>query len=135
MPGDGPQLADALATFASPLLQAKAFAQAEPLLRECLSIRARLEPDAWTTFNTRSMLGGALASQQKYAEAEPLLLAGYEGMKDREATAPPPEKIRLTEALQRIVDFYDATGQAEKADDWRAKLDATEPKLDTGPKP
>ncbi len=27
------------------------------------------------------MLGGALLGQKKYAEAEPLLLKGYEGMK------------------------------------------------------
>ena len=43
-----------------------------------------IEPDTWTTFNTKSMLGGALLGQKKYAEAEPLLLKGYAGMKRRE---------------------------------------------------
>ena len=38
------------------------------------------QPDVWTTFNTQSLLGGA-PGQKKFAEAEPLLLAGYEGMK------------------------------------------------------
>ena len=41
-------------------------------------------PDDWRTFNARSLLGGSLLGQKKYAEAEPLLLSGYEGMKQRE---------------------------------------------------
>jgi len=30
------------------------------------------------------MLGGSLLGQKRYAEAEPLLLSGYEGMKQRQ---------------------------------------------------
>ena len=45
-------------------------------------------------------------------------------MKERDATIPPEGKIRPTEALQRLVDFYAVTGQAEKANEWRAKLEA-----------
>jgi hypothetical protein len=59
------------------LLQQKKYTDAEPIARECLTIRARKDPAAWTTFNTRSPLGGALLEQKKYAEATPLLLAGY----------------------------------------------------------
>jgi hypothetical protein len=49
-------------------------------------------------------------------------------MKQRETEIPPQGKIRIPEALQRLVDFYTATGQAEKADEWRLKLEAAEPK-------
>ncbi|HVC99288.1 MAG TPA: hypothetical protein VND64_36825 [Pirellulales bacterium] len=35
---------------------------------------------------------------------------------------------RLSEALQRLLDFYSATDQAEKADEWRTKLEAAQPK-------
>jgi len=42
-------------------------------MSECLAIRAKKEPDAWTTFNTKSLLGGALLGQKKYGAAEPLL--------------------------------------------------------------
>jgi len=35
----------------------------------------------------------------------------------------------MTEAMQRLVDFYAATGQAEKANEWRAKLEAAQPNL------
>ena len=48
-----------------------------------------MEPDASWKFNTKSLLGGALLGQKKFAEAEPLLLAGYEGLKLREKTIPP----------------------------------------------
>jgi eukaryotic-like serine/threonine-protein kinase len=58
-------------------------------VRECLAIREKKEPDAWTTFNGRSQLGGALLGHKRYADAEPLLLKGYEGMKQREDKIPP----------------------------------------------
>ena len=106
------------------LLQQKKPAEAEPLLRECLKIRKLKEPDQWTTFNTKSMLGGSLLGQKRYAEAEPLLLAGYEGMHDREAKIPAQGKVRLTEALERLVQLYDATQQTDMAAAWRKKLEA-----------
>jgi serine/threonine protein kinase/tetratricopeptide (TPR) repeat protein len=125
LPQDSPQLAGVLAETGLTLLMAKAWTDAEPILRECLANREKAEADAWTIFNTKSMLGQALAGQERFPEAEPLLLAGYEGLKRREAAIPPAGKIRLTEALQRLVDFYAATGQAEKADEWRKKLEET----------
>ena len=39
------------------LLEAKAYADAKELLHECLLIRQKKEPDAWTTFETLSLLG------------------------------------------------------------------------------
>ena len=58
------------------------FADAEQILRECLEIRDRKEPELYTTFHTMSLLGGALLRQKKVGEAESLLVKGYEGMKD-----------------------------------------------------
>ena len=79
-------------------------------------------PDSWKTFDTKSLLGAALLGQKKYSEAEPLLLAGYQGMKFREATIPPPFKILLIEALERLVRLYEATGDKVKANEWQEKL-------------
>ena len=114
-----------LASLGLNLLKQQKYAEAEPLLRECLTIREQNEPDDWTTFNTKSMLGGSLLGQKKYAEAEPLLLAGYEGMKQREEKIPPQGKVRLTEAIERLVQLYEATGKTDKAAEWRKKLPAT----------
>src|SRR5271157_1117852 len=76
------------------LLAQKKWTESEPLLRECLAVREKKETDDWRTFNTKSMLGGALLGQKKYAEAEPLLLAGYEGIKKQEKTMPPRGNTR-----------------------------------------
>jgi hypothetical protein len=103
------------------LLQAHAFADAEPLLRECLAIREKTIPNDWSTFNTMSMLGGALLGQKKYADAEPLLLKGYEGMKQREKTIPPQGVTRIPEALDRLIEFSTATNKPEQAKKWRAE--------------
>jgi hypothetical protein len=116
-----PRTAGAMAQLAMNLLQQKMFTDAEP-------------PDAWTTFNTKSLLGGALLGQKKYADAEPLLLTGYEGMKQRELKIPPQGKVRLSEALERLVQLYEATGQMDKAEQWRKELEATRtPKPETKP--
>jgi len=50
---------------------------------------------------------------------------GYEGMKQREAKMPPQAKDqRLREALERLVQLYDACGKKDKAAEWRKKLEA-----------
>ena len=70
------------------------------------------------------MLGGALLGQKKYAEAEPLLLAGYEGLKKDEKAIPPQGKINIPNAIQRLVKLYDATGKKDEAAKWRKELEA-----------
>ena len=116
------------------MLQQKKYADAEPLLRECLAVRTKRMPDDWLTFNTRSMLGAALAGQKKYTDAEPLLVQGYEGMKQREAKIPTEGKVRLTEVLERLVAHYEATAQKDKAAAWRKKLEEWQAELKK-PKP
>jgi eukaryotic-like serine/threonine-protein kinase len=124
LPKDSPQLAGLLAQISMGLLQQKKWVEAEPLIRECLAIRAKKEPDDWRTFNTKSMLGGALLGQKKYADAEPLLLAGYEGMKKQEAKIPAQGKIRIPEAIGRLVQLYEATDKKDDAAKWRKELES-----------
>jgi serine/threonine protein kinase/tetratricopeptide (TPR) repeat protein len=124
LPKDSPALAGQLASLSLCLLKAKAFSEAEPLLRECLATREKNEPNDWRTFNTQSLLGGALLGQQRFAEAEPLLLKGYEGMKQREAEIPEAGKPRLTMALEHLVRFSEATDKPGEAARWRKELDA-----------
>jgi len=121
---DSPQLAGALGRIGLVLLQLKGYADAEPLLRECLAIREKTQPDLWSTFNSKSQLGGALLGHKKYADAEPLLVAGYQGMKQREAAIPPERKPRLTAALEYLVQLYEATKKPDEAAKWRKELEA-----------
>jgi tetratricopeptide (TPR) repeat protein len=114
-----------LAELANSLLQQAKFVEAEPVARECLALRERELPDGWRTFNARSMLGGALLGQKRFAEAEPLLVSGYEGMKQRHASLP-PGSTRPREALQRLVELYEKTDRPERAAECkqeRAELD------------
>ena len=113
----------ALAANTLTLLNQGKFAQAEPLARECLALREIMIPDDWRTFNARSLLGGCLLGQMKYAEAEPLLLSGYEGLKQREdKILPAARELRLREALQRLAQLDEATGRPEQAAEWRKRL-------------
>jgi hypothetical protein len=108
--------------LASLYLTRTEFNKAEPLLRAALIFRETRQPNAWLTFNTRSQLGGSLAGQKKYAEAEPLLLSGYEGMKANKEKIPATAMNRMLEAGDRIIQLYDAWGKPEKAVEWRKQL-------------
>jgi hypothetical protein len=119
---DDPRTAGILAPFSLCLMQQGKWSAAEPVLRECLAIREKFQPEEWTTFNTRSTLGGSLLGQKKYALAEPLILSGYEGMKAREAKIPPQGMPRLDDAALRVVKLYEAWEKKDKAAEWRAKL-------------
>ena len=127
---DDPGFASILAGVAFNLLQHRQYPAAETYLRECLTIREKKFPDDWRLFNTKSMLGGALAGQKKFQEAEPLLVEGYSGMKQREAKIPPAAKSRLSEALRRLVDLYTAWEKPEEAAKWRAKLASRPPEAE-----
>jgi hypothetical protein len=119
-----PPYAGELAALALNLINQEKWTEAETSLRECLAIREKTEPDDWRTFNSKAQLGAALLGQKNYADAEPLLLAGYEGMRDREEKIPAPGKPRLTEALQRLVQLYTALEKPDDAAKWQKELDA-----------
>jgi serine/threonine protein kinase len=134
-PNQIPKMADALAQICQGLSEMKKWVEVEPLLRECLAIREKSLPDDWRTFNTMSALGGALLGQKKYSDAEPLLLKGYEGMKRREKTIPPQGKIRIPEAVERLVQLYESLDNKDEAAKWRAEWDAAKKSAETKPPP
>jgi tetratricopeptide (TPR) repeat protein/tRNA A-37 threonylcarbamoyl transferase component Bud32 len=94
------------------------------LLKQCVTKREHAAPDSWLTFQSKSLLGAALLGVEKYATAEPLLLAGYQGMKERESTIPPNEKTRLAEDIKRLLQFYQALDKKDDAVKWQKELDA-----------
>jgi tetratricopeptide (TPR) repeat protein len=115
-----------LAELARNRLTEGKFAEAEKAARECLAIREKKFPDDWRTFNARAMLGASLLGQKKYADAEPFLLSGYEGMKQCNDRIPAPGKPRLKEALQSLVQLYEATDRPAQASEWKQKLSESE---------
>ena len=73
----------------------------------------------WYKPDVQSALGAALAGLRRFDEAEPLLVAGYEGLRD--SPVAPPAHLRA--AVERLVSFYGASGRPEQAMVWRTRLD------------
>ena len=117
--------ASALAVRGATLLLEKQPAQAELKLRECLRLREKMQPSDWSTFDTKSMLGEALAEQHQFDKAEPLLVSGYEGLKQREAALPSRDKFRVTAALERLVKLYQSWGKPNEANKWGKERQAS----------
>lgn len=113
-----------LERLAENLLEQKKFAQAETAARTSSAIADKLQPDKWSTFRVQSLLGAALLGEKKFAEAEPLLLRGYEGMKTHATNIPKNERVQLTRALERVCQLYEAWGKKSEAIAWRKKLAA-----------
>jgi eukaryotic-like serine/threonine-protein kinase len=106
----------------------------EPLLRRSRQVRLAQAPDEWETFNTRSLLGESLLIQQKYTDAESMLLSGYEGMKKRTEKIPTQYKIRLGEAVDRLCTLYTALGKKEEVVKWRAERSKYPPEQAPSPR-
>ena len=99
----------------------KKFAASEALAREALETDRQKRPDDWQRFFAASMLGASLAGQQKYAEAEPLLLEGYRGIDARKGQMEIQEHAYLDRARDWTVQLYQAWGKPQKAAEWKKK--------------
>ncbi len=182
LPANSPQLGGVLASTGAQLIQLEQYATAEPILRECLEIRQKLDPDAWTTHNARVLVGAALLGQAEkllgkrkhppkdaaddkragvdggginkddkkesgdgtkgavgsgtrqevtaevkakadklLAEAEPLLVAGYDGLKKTEATIPAQGKQHIELVRRALVRLYRLMGKPDQAAKYEAQ--------------
>ena len=121
LPSDDPLLASALVSLTTHLLDQKRFADAEQPARECLAARERKNPNGSDVFHSRALLGASLLGQKKYEEAEPWLLSGYEGLKQREGKVPGQDE-RVGQALHWIVGLLNSTGQTVAATQWQKRL-------------
>jgi len=91
------------------------FVEAEPLAREALDFSRRKQPDDWRRFRAESLLGASLAGERKYAEAEPLLVEGYQGMVARKEAIAAGDRDHLNLARKWLVQLYESWGKPEKA--------------------
>jgi len=91
------------------------FAESEALAREGAEVDRKKQPDDWQRFRAESLLGASLAGEKKYAEAEPLLLAGYQGMLARKDRIDAPDRYHLDLAHRWLVQLYKDWGKPRKA--------------------
>ncbi len=89
-----------------------------PIFEDALRMRmALVEDDHWRIAGLETLIGGCLTSLGQYESAEPLLLSSYEQIKIAKGTSAP----YTHNALQRIIDFYVATDQPDKAGLYRQR--------------
>ena len=90
-------------------------------IARALAIREKATPDAWDRYVAMSLLGAVLLGQGRSVDADPLPVAGYDGLKVREATIPVPDRYRLREAAERVIHLYEMGDRPEQAAAWKAK--------------
>jgi eukaryotic-like serine/threonine-protein kinase len=95
------------------------FVEAEPLTREAVTFYRKNQAEDWQRFCAESLLGASLAGQKKYAEAEPLLVEGYQGMLARKDKMSFPDRYYLDRAHEWLVHLYLAWGKPDQAAHWK----------------
>jgi serine/threonine protein kinase/tetratricopeptide (TPR) repeat protein len=126
---DGPKLADFLAQTAIKIWESKYLPDAERLLRECLELRIKNQPNEWPRFQTESLLGRVLLSRLATAsppdvsdlrrQSESLLVSGYEGLLAWEATSNAEEAGRIPNALDALIELYTLLEQPQDVEKYR----------------
>ena len=100
------------------------YTDAETLLREALRLAEKHDLDAGYRLIVMNLLGASLAGQKNFADAEPLLLQSGQGLQQRQASLVPylNAPSRVTEALERLAQLYDAWGKPAQSAEWKKKL-------------
>jgi len=119
---DHPETMDSAANLALAYQSQGKFTESEFLAREAVEFFKKKQSDDWQRFRAESLLGASLAGQKKYTEAEPLLLAGYNGMLSRKERIDAPDRYYLDRAREWLVQLYEAWGKPEKAGEFAAEL-------------
>ena len=112
-----------LARLGDKLLEQEEWSASETALRECLTFRESAEPDLWTTFSAKLSVGTSLLGQEKFNEAELLLVAGWEGVIRREQQILPVQRPVFSRRIKRVAELYRALEKPEAAAAWQQKLD------------
>lgn len=111
-PSGSEQRAQALLVLGTHAYTAAAWTSAEDVLREAERDYAS-RPPSWQRAYTRSLLGGAIGWQGRFAEAEPLLVAAYEELVAVLDQLPAAQRDVLPTSAGRVAELYLRWGEAE----------------------
>jgi hypothetical protein len=117
-----PNTLDVMASLGEVEIQQEKYPLAEPLVREALGNWEAASPASWRRYYGQALVGASLSGQERYAEAEPLLLSGYQGLRERQSAIPAGSRRVVNEAGQRVAQLYRDWGQPEKAREWEETL-------------
>jgi tetratricopeptide (TPR) repeat protein len=87
--------------------------KAEELLRQAVDGYAQGKSDTWQRYYAQSLLGQSLAARGRYADAEPLLTGGYEGMTKRQQSISAENRPKLDEAKRAIDELSRSRGKGD----------------------
>jgi Flp pilus assembly protein TadD len=112
---DHPSTGEVCAALGELKLEQHNYAEAEALLRDALRIGEKARPDSWRTYQTRSLLGVSLAGLGRFAEAEPLEVAAYRGLLDRQSSIPAEQRYIVKQAQERMAQLYEVSRTPQQA--------------------
>lgn len=92
------------------------------LLRGAIEDLDRRNSKGWMREYAQSLLGVELTRQKQYADAERLLLQGYDGLNRRAAAIPAYSKSVMEMAGAWIVQLYREWGKPNQAAEWQTKV-------------
>ena len=120
LPEGHPRVARSLLELGKVLIKIDDAQSAEPLLRECLSIRSsrHSSSDDWRTAHAESVLGECLTALGRYEEAEPLLLKSYLVIRTQKGET----DVHTRDAARRIRALYDVWARPDKVAAWQARV-------------
>jgi tetratricopeptide (TPR) repeat protein len=110
LPPEHPAVARTGALLGLTLTRQNRAAEGEIYLRKALEVQKKSGNDRTTFDDTTGALGECLMRQQRYDQAEPLLLESYNDFKASLGEKHP----RTIEARSRLISFYQATGRKAK---------------------
>ncbi len=108
--------------FAFVYLARREYVKAEHVALAALDAYKSVGTDTWHRYESEFLLGASLAGQNRYIEAQPVLLSGYAGMMRRDAKVPAGSQFKLKDAGAWIVRFYESSNHKEAAREWRQTL-------------
>jgi non-specific serine/threonine protein kinase/serine/threonine-protein kinase len=100
------------------------YSEAQELLRQTLSAYEKSSPNEWQRYYCQGLLGASLMRQKQFAEAEPLLLAGFDGLSQHETELAFDERKYIQSTGEQVAELYSRWGNSEKASEWTRKLQA-----------
>lgn len=110
-----PLVATVLIGMARSVLAQGRLERAEMLLRDALAMREASLPEGdWRRGELQALLGACLSEQGRYAEAEPLLLAGYRTLESSRG-----KPLELLRTRQLLAKHYERQGLHSQATQYR----------------
>jgi serine/threonine protein kinase len=111
-----------LFNFGATLLAEGQIPAAQVKLRDAVDQLQKEAPDTFLCFLAQSALGEALADDKNFAEAQPLLLQGYDGLKQHESTIPGNRRNVFSEAIGRLIRLYTDWNKPDEVGRWKRQL-------------